>query len=318
MELALQAASLHDGQTAPNPPVGAVIAIGNTVLGVGAHKAAGTPHAEVVAIENAKTYASKNGLKLKDATLFVTLEPCNHTGKTPPCTQAVLEAGLRKICIGTMDPNPNVAGGGAKFLSENGVSVDFMPDSKSADELIDGFRKFSATRTPYVTHKIAVRNIADGFTMLPDLGKKTFAGETGLVAAHRERRRSDAIITTVDTVLSDLPEFTVRKMNDHSEKRRKRVLGIVSSRARPLGLLPKDWLENAKENGFDVLAFADFESALHDLGMRQCLRVLVEAGPRFSAWLAETNLWDEQLWILAGQPNDSVFRKKRIAEKEAR
>ena len=116
MRLALQEAKKGIGRTSPNPCVGAVVVRNGKVVGKGYHKKAGTPHAEIHAIQAA-------GSKAKDATLYVTLEPCNHTGRTPPCTEAVLQAGISRVVIGMLDPNPKVAGGGADKLLSHGVAV---------------------------------------------------------------------------------------------------------------------------------------------------------------------------------------------------
>ena len=116
MRLALREAKKGIGRTSPNPCVGAVVVKNNKVIGMGYHKQAGTPHAEIHALQQA-------GKKAKGATLYVTLEPCNHTGRTPPCTEAVLKAGIARVVIGMHDTNPGVAGGGAKTLASNKIEV---------------------------------------------------------------------------------------------------------------------------------------------------------------------------------------------------
>jgi diaminohydroxyphosphoribosylaminopyrimidine deaminase/5-amino-6-(5-phosphoribosylamino)uracil reductase len=118
MRLALQEAKKGIGRTSPNPCVGAVVVKNAKVAGRGYHKKAGTPHAEIHALQAA-------GRKAKDATLYVTLEPCNHTGRTPPCTEAVLRAGISRVVIGMLDPNPGVAGGGARYLLSQGLTDGF-------------------------------------------------------------------------------------------------------------------------------------------------------------------------------------------------
>ena len=148
MALALAEARKGWGRTSPNPMVGAVVARGDRIVAKGFHAKAGTPHAEPVALKKA-------GDQARGATLYVTLEPCNHQGRTPSCTAAILSAGIRRVVIGAMDPNPHVQGGGAEFLTRRGLEVVTGVLSRECEELNVFFNKFITTGRPYVIVKSA-------------------------------------------------------------------------------------------------------------------------------------------------------------------
>ena len=148
MLLALDLAQKGSGFTSPNPMVGAVVVKDNRIVGKGYHAAAGQPHAEVNAIEDA-------GLEAREGTLYVTLEPCNHTGRTPPCTEKILATGIRRVVVAMRDPNPDVKGGGLAFLSENGIEVTSGVCEDAAARLNEVFIKYARTRRPFVTIKCA-------------------------------------------------------------------------------------------------------------------------------------------------------------------
>jgi diaminohydroxyphosphoribosylaminopyrimidine deaminase/5-amino-6-(5-phosphoribosylamino)uracil reductase len=149
--MALRLAHKGLGATSPNPMVGAVVVRGNRVVGRGYHRRAGEPHAEVVALKDA-------GEKARGATLYVTLEPCNHFGKTPPCTEAVLKAGIRKVVGGMRDPNPRVVGGGFQRLRKAGVEVEVGVLEEACRELNAPFCKYVNARMPFVTLKFPLKS----------------------------------------------------------------------------------------------------------------------------------------------------------------
>ena len=144
MHLALTLARKGEGQTSPNPLVGAVVVKGDRVVGQGFHEAYGKPHAEAIAIDNA-------GNDAEGATLYVTLEPCNHTGRTPPCTGKILRAGIRRVVAAMEDPNPDVAGGGSEMLRRNGIQVSLGVLEKEAQRLNEVFVKYVREKVPFVT-----------------------------------------------------------------------------------------------------------------------------------------------------------------------
>ncbi len=290
MRMAINAAEQFIGQTAPNPPVGAIALDknGKVLLGAG-HQMAGQPHAEAKVLE----LAQKLGKLAAIETLVVTLEPCNHKGKTPPCTEAILKhKNIKRVVYGCDDPNPDVAGYGAERLREAGVEVINGVLEAECLLLIRAFAKKALTGRPYVTVKAAFT--AEG-SMIPPSGKKTFTSESSLHLAHELRKRADAIWTGSGTVLADHPELTVRHIPDFPGKRRYLVL---SDRRQRIG---KDWLAKAEKNGF-LLHFAEsFESGLDFLGKNGVLEVLVEAGPSLrQAWL-DSGLWDESVVITQGK-----------------
>jgi diaminohydroxyphosphoribosylaminopyrimidine deaminase/5-amino-6-(5-phosphoribosylamino)uracil reductase len=293
-ERALELAQVHEGATAPNPPVGCVLlnATGQE-LATGAHRRAGMPHAEAEAIAQARAA----GLAEKVDTVVVTLEPCNHHGRTPPCAEAILTTGARHVWIACRDPNPQVRGGGAECLRAAGLSVSFLSELDhlstpsllaEAERLIAPFSKRVRTGLPFVTVKQAIS--ASG-SMVPPDGQKTFTSPTSLELAHRLRRRADAILTGSGTVLADDPLFTARLVTDHKEKRR--MLVLLDRRRR----IPETYLEAARKRGFAVHLADDVHEALQTIGAAGGMEVLVEAGPTLTAHLLKAGLWDEHVLI---------------------
>lgn len=188
------------GRPSPNPRVGAAIVRDGKLLSVGHHQRAGEAHAEVDAIENAD--ASVEG-----ATLFVTLEPCNHQGRTGPCTEAILEAGIARVLIGCRDPAPHVAGAIDRLRSA-GVEVELGLMEQECTALVADFAKHIRTGLPFVTLKAAVT--LDGKIATRTGDSKWITGEEARTETHRMREQSDAILVGVGTVLADDPALTVR------------------------------------------------------------------------------------------------------------
>jgi diaminohydroxyphosphoribosylaminopyrimidine deaminase/5-amino-6-(5-phosphoribosylamino)uracil reductase len=201
MRLALQDAKKGMGRTSPNPCVGAVVVKNGRIAGRGYHKKAGTPHAEIHALAAA-------GSKAQDATLYVTLEPCNHTGRTPPCTEAVLRAGISRVVIGMLDPNPTVAGGGADYLASRGVTVSSGVLEEQCREINLPFIKHSTTGHPWVILKAGMS--MDGrIAALP--GQATMiTGKQSLRRVHGLRHGVDAILVGIGTALADDPSLSAR------------------------------------------------------------------------------------------------------------
>ncbi|MRX71063.1 bifunctional diaminohydroxyphosphoribosylaminopyrimidine deaminase/5-amino-6-(5-phosphoribosylamino)uracil reductase RibD [Bacillus lacus] len=204
MEFALQLATQASGQTAPNPMVGAVLVNDGEIVGFGAHLKAGEPHAEVHAISMA-------GEKARGATLYVTLEPCSHFGKTPPCAHAVARAGIQKVVVAILDPNPLVAGNGISILKDAGVEVETGLLKEKAAELNKFFFHFVVNKTPYVTLKAA--STLDGKTATAAGESKWITGKEAREDVHRLRELHDAILVGVNTVIADDPQLTSRRSN---------------------------------------------------------------------------------------------------------
>lgn len=200
MKRAIQLAKKGIGTTHPNPRVGAVVVNHGVVVGEGWHERAGGPHAEIVALQKA-------GHRARGATLYVTLEPCAARGRTPPCTDAILHAGIRRVVYASTDPNPEMAGGG-KMLAAYDVEVTGGVLAAEADALNAPFFHFVRTGLPYVTAKAAIS--LDGRLATRTGHSQWISGEASRRHAHRLRAASDAIIIGAGTLMKDNPSLTVR------------------------------------------------------------------------------------------------------------
>ena len=209
MSLALQLAEQGIYTTDPNPRVGCVIVNADAIVGEGWHEKAGQGHAEVNAIANAEQ-ASKSDL-LRGAIAYVTLEPCCHTGKTPPCTDALIKVGIKRVVIAMQDPNPLVAGNGVAQLRQAGIQVEIGLLEAQAMQLNIGFVQRMQTGRPYVRNKLAMS--LDGRTAMANGESKWITGEDARMDVQHLRARSSAIVTGIGTVLADDPQMTVRLSN---------------------------------------------------------------------------------------------------------
>ena len=273
------------GATSPNPPVGALaLDTDGRVLAIAAHHRAGEPHAEASLITDCR---NKNILNEVE-TLCVTLEPCNHYGRTPPCVDAIIQARIKKVVIGTRDPNPDVKGGGIERLRTAGIEIITGIAETECQQLMHAFAYRATTGKPWITIKRAIDK--DG-SMIPPAGQKTFTSPDSIRLAHRLRKKSDAILTGSGTILADFPLFTVRSVPDHKGKRRK--LAIIDRRAR----VPESYINAATERGFDVLIYQDFIDALNDLAKKGAQDVLIEAGPQLSQSLLDSGVWTMSVTI---------------------
>lgn len=307
---ALDVAQRYVGATMPNPAVGCILLDrdGNE-LAVAAHHKAGAPHAEALALQ----LCAEAGTTAAIHTAVVTLEPCNHHGRTPPCSEALLATPVRTVWIACADPNPQVAGGGAVRLSEAGVTVRFLselatPDAAElrtkANRLIAPFAKRATTGLPFVVVKQALN--AAG-SMVPPAGQTTFTSDSSLDLAHQMRREADAILTGSGTILADDPAFTVRRVADHAGKHRPLV--VLDRRGR----VPESYLAAVRARGFVPTIAADVATALADLGAAACLGVLVEAGPSLTQTILASTLWDEH--VLIEQAADGGADRVTIAQR---
>ncbi|RCW73074.1 bifunctional diaminohydroxyphosphoribosylaminopyrimidine deaminase/5-amino-6-(5-phosphoribosylamino)uracil reductase RibD [Saliterribacillus persicus] len=201
MELALQLAKATEGQTSPNPSVGAVVVKDGIILGMGSHLQAGEAHAEVHAINQA-------GDKAKGAEIYVTLEPCAHFGKTPPCANLIVESGIKKVYIACVDPNPQVAGKGIKILEQAGIEVEVGIKETQAILLNRKFFHYMEKKRPYVTLKAAMT--LDGKTATSTGDSKWITSKEAREMVHQSRHQHDAILVGKETVLKDDPQLTTR------------------------------------------------------------------------------------------------------------
>ena len=210
MKRALKLAEKGRGAVSPNPMVGAVIVKGDRIVGEGFHEQYGQAHAEVNAIRRA-------GDETQGATLYVTLEPCNHTGKTGPCTQAIFESGIARVVVAMGDPNPLVNGQGISFLRSKGVTVVENVLNEHARALNRGYLKHVLTGRPYVLLKLA--QTLDGRIATSTGHSKWVTGEDARAVSHKLRALHDAVLVGIGTVLADDPQLTVRKVKGTSPKR---------------------------------------------------------------------------------------------------
>jgi diaminohydroxyphosphoribosylaminopyrimidine deaminase/5-amino-6-(5-phosphoribosylamino)uracil reductase len=202
MQKALSLAKKAKGFTSPNPCVGAVVVKDGTVVGQGYHRRAGGPHAEVEALDDA-------GPKAAGATLYVTLEPCNHFGKTPPCTHKIMGSNIKKVVVGCKDPNPFVGGGGIRLLEENGIEVVSGVLNEEAKTLIEDFIWYVRNdKKPFVILKTA--STLDGRTATATGDSKWITGSASRAFVHQIRHEADAILIGSGTLHSDNPSLTAR------------------------------------------------------------------------------------------------------------
>ena len=226
MRLALRLARRGYGLTSPNPLVGAVLVKGGEIIGRGWHRRAGWPHAEIEALRDAQ----KRGRNPRGATLYVTLEPCCTHGRTPPCTAAIISAGIKKIVIGATDPNPKHAGKGFKILQRAGIEVVQGILADECTRLNEAFNHWIIHRTPFVTVKAAMT--LDGKIATAGGESKWITGEPARAHGMKLRQGSDAILAGINTILADDPSLTFRKRKAESGKRKQLRRIVLDSHAR--------------------------------------------------------------------------------------
>lgn len=298
MEHALDLAGKGVGLASPNPTVGCVIVKDGAILGEGFHQYDRRDHAEIVALKQA-------GTRARGATLYVTLEPCNSTGRTGPCSEAIVAAGLARVVAATEDPNPRTRGAGFERLRAAGIDVETGVLRAEAQKLNEAFACWITTRRPFVTLKSALT--LDGQLVLPqERGNKKRAwitSEESRARVHGMRHASDALLTGIGTILADNPLLTDRS----GRPRRRRLLRVILDTK--LRLSPKTRIVETADH--DLLVFTavspksskarklreagvelihakspggkiDLSLVLNELGRREILGVLVEAGPRLN------------------------------------
>lgn len=217
MSQALHLASLGRCTVSPNPMVGCVIVQNNTIVGSGFHQKAGQPHAEIIALKNA-------GEKSQHALMYVTLEPCCHFGRTPPCVNAIIEAGIQKVIVACLDPNPLVSGKGIKALEKAGIAVEIGINEKEAIQLNKIFFHYIKHKTPFVISKWAMS--LDGKTAVNENDDKQISGLKSRYHTQALRHQTDAILIGAHTAIHDDPHLSVRFLeNDRKiEKQPTRII----------------------------------------------------------------------------------------------
>ena len=204
MQKALLLARKGTGRVSPNPRVGAVLVKDNRIIGKGYHAYFGGPHAEINALSRLSTE------KKAGSTLYVNLEPCTYYGKTPPCTDAIIQAGIRRVVVGITDPNPLVSGRGLAQLRKAGIEVSTGILEEASRQINEAFCKYITQKKPFVTMKIA--QTLDGKIATSDGLSKWISGETSRKFVHRLRREHDAVLVGINTIMNDDPELTVRSV----------------------------------------------------------------------------------------------------------
>ena len=190
------------GKTSPNPAVGAVIVRDDRVIASGYHKKAGENHAEVDTLRNLEGKTTSKDI------MYVTLEPCNHQGKTPPCTRAILESGIKNVVVGMKDPNPSVKGGGIEYLKAKGINVKAGVLEKDCKQLLESWIKYSRTGKPFITAKSALT--LDGYSATSTGHSMWVTGEESRQYVHSLRAEVDAVMVGIGTVIADDPQLTCR------------------------------------------------------------------------------------------------------------
>lgn len=339
MARALRLAEFGLYSTAPNPRVGCVIVKDGLVIGEGWHQRAGEPHAEVHALLAARSYA-------RGATAYVTLEPCSHHGRTPPCCEALLDAGIARVVAAVQDPNPQVAGEGLARLRAAGVDVACGLMAAEAQELNIGFVVRMTRGRPWLRMKLATS--LDGKTALENGASQWITGAAARQDGHRWRARACAILTGIGTVRDDDPQLNVRGV----ETTRQPLKVVVDSRLElPLdakvlldgGVLVAAAVVNAakvaalRERGAEVVFLpgsgnkVDLSALMNELGRRGVNEVHAEAGFKLNGSLLGAGLVDELLLYLApcllgdaarGMFNlpalESLARKRALAIRDVR
>jgi diaminohydroxyphosphoribosylaminopyrimidine deaminase / 5-amino-6-(5-phosphoribosylamino)uracil reductase len=229
LRLALRLARRAHGMTSPNPMVGAVLVQRNRIIGRGWHHRAGQPHAEIQALAD----AARHGHPTRGATLYVTLEPCCTFGRTPPCTDAIVAAGIRRVVVAATDPNPRHNGRGCDILRQAGIRVSCGLLAAQAERLNEPFNHWIVQRTPFVTVKVAMT--LDGKIATATGESKWITGQEARAYAMELRQGADAILVGVNTVFADDPSLTVRSLTTQAQdpapqKRLRRV--VLDSQAR--------------------------------------------------------------------------------------
>src|ERR1043165_8907797 len=227
MRHALRLARRGYGTTAPNPMVGAVLAKGGKIIGQGWHRRAGGPHAEVEALLDAK----RKGHSPNGATLYVTLEPCSTRGRTPPCTDAIIDAGIRRVVVGATDPNPAHAGRAFNILKRAGIALTCGVNAADRLRLNQPFNHWIVQRTPFVTVKAAMT--LDGKIATAGGESKWITGVKARAYGMKLRQGADAVLVGINTILADDPSLTFRRQGSGGRGREKALRRIVlDSRAR--------------------------------------------------------------------------------------
>jgi diaminohydroxyphosphoribosylaminopyrimidine deaminase/5-amino-6-(5-phosphoribosylamino)uracil reductase len=311
MKLALRLARRGIGKTSPNPMVGAVIVKDGLIIGWGYHRRYGGPHAEIVALQDATE-------EVIGATLYVTLEPCRHYGKTPPCVDAVIQSKIGRVVIGTLDPNPQVNGKSVSRLTQQGIETRVGVLEEACRKLNEAHFKYMSTEVPMVTLKFA--QSVDGRIATATGDSQWISSEAFRRFAHRLRATHDAVMVGIDTVLADNPRLTVRLVKGRNPARVVLDSGLrmpfdaelIETRdLAPVIIAATQRADREKvarltDCGVEVLILpedergeADLKALLSALGKRTISSVLVEGGAKVITSLLRQDLADKLVVAIA-------------------
>lgn len=325
MARALQLAELGRGKTSPNPLVGAVIVRNGRIIGEGYHQRVGTPHAEIHALRDA-------GEKACGAVMYVTLEPCCHHGRTPPCTKSIIEAGIHEVVVGMADPNPLVSGKGIKALKDAGIRVIVGVLEREARLQNESFVKYIGTKCPFITLKAAIS--LDGKVATRTGDSRWITGEEARLLVHQMRAANDAIMVGIGTVLADDPLLTVRLEGEYKQplrvivdsslripeasrlvKTTSEVPTVVAAVQGRYSEAKRAQLERMGLKIWDLPAVngrVDLVKLVKELGKREITSLLLEGGSTLNASALEAGIIDKFVFfqaplIIGGQDSPGVF-----------
>ncbi len=295
----------QQGDPSPNPPVGSVVADGETIVAEGFHQAAGMDHAEIAALKEA-------GGSAEGKTLYVTLEPCNHEGRTPPCVDEIIKAKIKRVVVATRDPNPHVEGGGVERLEAAGIEVLVGAQEKDAKRLVEPWTKYITQETAYLGLKLAAS--LDGRIATRTGASKWITCSDSRVRVHLLRTKHDAVMVGINTVIADDPRLTVREVPGRNP-----IRVVVDSKLRlPTGSqmvqtakevptcavttvdAPREAEDVLVELGVSVIRVpataegrCDMRAALKELAAREVVSVLCEGGAELAGSLLALALPDQ-------------------------
>jgi diaminohydroxyphosphoribosylaminopyrimidine deaminase/5-amino-6-(5-phosphoribosylamino)uracil reductase len=308
MKRALSLAIKANWKTSPNPMVGAVLVKDGKVISEGYHKKAGLPHAEAEAIMKAKEF-------VKGATLYVNLEPCCHRNKrTPPCTDIIINSGIKRVVIAMRDPNPMVSGKGIELLKKNKIEIKEGVLEKEAKILNEFYIKYITTKKPFVILKIAMT--LDGKIATPTGESKWITSEESRQFVHKVRSKVDAILTACGTVLKDNPKLTSRikggkdpiRVIIDPELKIPLDYHVYNPPPKTITVVKKENLTEEKANilidkGIDIITFdsdkVDLSWLMEELGKRSIISVMIEGGSSLNSYAIKYNIVDKLMLFMA-------------------
>ena len=294
MQRAIELAQLGTGHVSPNPLVGCIIVHDNKIIGEGWHQQFGQAHAEVNAVNSVK----QKDL-LTDAEMYVTLEPCGHFGKTPPCTDLIIKSGIRKVIVASKDPNPIVNGQGIQKLREAGIEVITGMLEAEAEDMNRRFITYFTSKRPYLILKWA--ETADGFIAREDYTSKWISNDSSRQLVHKWRSEEDAILVGTTTALKDNPSLTVRdwpgrnplRIVINKQQSLPESFNIFNQEAKTICYNVLNSKEIGENNWVSLNAETFMNDMITDLYHRKVQSVIVEGGRHTLQSFIDAGLWDE-------------------------